>query len=140
MKTRLIPWPQRPLHFDQIPVATVQQITGAMTLPVPDQSTLVPEQLLPTKGKPLTGHATSQSVSEVAAFPCNCPGCETTAGFPFRARTDAANPEQVHVDLRCRHCNKEWHVVRLVSVVVTSSSTGTGSPANTEARRAVAIT
>jgi hypothetical protein len=46
-------------------------------------------------------------------FPCECPGCRTTAGFPYRVRTDATNLRCVHIDLRCRSCNAEWHVDRM---------------------------
>ncbi len=48
--------------------------------------------------------------------PCECPGCQTAAGFPYRVRTDAGNLERVHIDLRCRSCNNEWHVERTTPI------------------------
>ena len=55
----------------------------------------------------------TQNPPEATRFPCACPHCETAAGFPFRVRTDATDADRVHIDLRCRHCHREWHVARL---------------------------
>jgi hypothetical protein len=39
------------------------------------------------------------------------------AGFPYRVSTDPTHAERVHVDLRCRHCKKEWHVEHTTSAL-----------------------
>jgi len=50
--------------------------------------------------------------TEMPSFPCECPHCETAAGFPYRVRTGAKDADRVHVELRCRRCLREWHVDR----------------------------
>ena len=54
----------------------------------------------------------TQKLPEPTRFPCACPHCETAAGIPFRVRTDATDADCVHIELRCRHCHREWHVDR----------------------------
>jgi hypothetical protein len=53
------------------------------------------------------------NLPEFMRFPCDCPHCETAAGFPYRVRTDAADADRVHIELRCRHCHREWHIDRV---------------------------
>lgn len=61
----------------------------------------------------------TQDLPEWTRFPCACPHCKTAAGFPFRVRTDQTDAERVHVELRCRHCHREWHVDRAVPALPT---------------------
>jgi hypothetical protein len=50
--------------------------------------------------------------NEMARFPCECPRCSTSAGYPYRVQTDATAAQRVRIDLRCRGCRHEWRVER----------------------------
>lgn len=56
----------------------------------------------------------TQNLSETSSFPCSCRGCGTMSGFPYMVSTDPTHSERVRVNLRCRHCKKEWQVTRTV--------------------------
>jgi hypothetical protein len=53
-----------------------------------------------------------QQAPEMTTFPCECPNCRDVAGFPYRVGTDAKRRDCVHLEIRCRSCNSEWHLER----------------------------
>lgn len=67
----------------------------------------------------------TQDLTELTRFPCACPHCATAAGFPYRVRTDATYSDRVHVELRCRHCLREWQVDRTAPALRPPDPKGT---------------
>lgn len=106
-KTR--PRPKPSAEFEQIPVATVKQIVGATAASTPGQDKPPAEEKFIVA---LAVKDAKRGDSEMARFPCECPRCGTSAGFPYRVQTDATNPQRVRIELRCRDCHNEWPVER----------------------------
>jgi hypothetical protein len=63
--------------------------------------------------------ARGAAATEMPRFPCDCPRCGATTGFPYRVQTDATSTGRVNIDLRCRSCHNEWHVERTAAAIVT---------------------